>query len=200
MSNHSDPRIVRTRRLLLDALFDLLKTKDIKKINVQEIAKKATLNRATLYDHYKDKYDLFEHLLVDLFHQKITQRLSPFDKVCSEKFRHIVVASFEFLQEMNLGCTEREPKFKSLIESKTQEQLFKLIYQMMKNNCSKKPDSEIEIEAAVVSWSIFGVGLHWVRNHNSKSPDEYVQKVLALVAHINEDYFVPEENKIAEFA
>ena len=200
MSNNSDPRIVRTRRLLLDALFDLLKTKDLKQINVQEIAKKATLNRATLYDHYKDKYDLFEHLLVDLFHQKITEKLSPFDKVCSEKFKHIVLASFEFLQDMHFGCTEREPKFKSVIESKTQEQLYSLIYKMMKNNCSKKSEAEIEIDAVVVSWSIFGVGLHWVKNCAKNPPDEHVQKVLRLVAHINQDYFAPETNRVPEFA
>ena len=195
MSNNSDPRIVRTRRLLTDALFDLLKTKDIKKISVQEIAKKATLNRATLYDHFKDKYDLFEHLLVDLFHQKITERLSVSGKVCSEKFKHIVIASFEFLQEMHMGCTEREPKFKSLIESTTQEELYKLMYSIMRFNNKEKPTAEIEIEAAVVSWSIFGVGLYWVKNYYKNPPDDYAEKVLKHIAHINNNYFISDINE-----
>ncbi len=48
----TDPRILRSRRMLMDALERLLKKKEFEEISVQEIADDATLNRATFYLHY----------------------------------------------------------------------------------------------------------------------------------------------------
>ena len=44
----TDPRILRSRRMLMDALARLLMKKDFEDVSVQEIADEATLNRATL--------------------------------------------------------------------------------------------------------------------------------------------------------
>src|SRR5580704_9171269 len=51
----TDPRILRSRRMLMDSLAKLLIKKDFEDISVQEIADEATLNRGTFYLHYPDK-------------------------------------------------------------------------------------------------------------------------------------------------
>ena len=51
----TDPRILRSRRMLMDALARLLIKKEFEDISVQEIAEEATLNRATFYLHYPDR-------------------------------------------------------------------------------------------------------------------------------------------------
>ena len=53
--NENDPRVKRTRQLLLQALDELAAEKDIRSISVQDIAARATLNRATFYAHFRDK-------------------------------------------------------------------------------------------------------------------------------------------------
>ncbi|QRG67027.1 TetR/AcrR family transcriptional regulator [Brevibacillus choshinensis] len=53
-----DPRVVRTRLLLRDALVELIHEHGYEPITVQDITKRATLNRATFYLHYRDKLDL----------------------------------------------------------------------------------------------------------------------------------------------
>ncbi|MBV7333272.1 TetR/AcrR family transcriptional regulator [Chloroflexi bacterium TSY] len=53
-----DRRIRRTRRLLGEALLDLLQEKDYESITVQEITDRADLNRATFYLHYESKQEL----------------------------------------------------------------------------------------------------------------------------------------------
>ena len=63
----TDPRVLRTRRLLRQALVELVSEQDFESITVQDITDRATLNRATLYLHYQDKYDLLE----DVFHKMI---------------------------------------------------------------------------------------------------------------------------------
>lgn len=51
-----DPRIRRTRQLLQSALQTLMQTRSFDEIAVQDITEAATVNRATFYDHYTDKY------------------------------------------------------------------------------------------------------------------------------------------------
>lgn len=61
--NRLDPRVVRTRQLLRTALIDLVPERGFAAISVQDIADRATLNRATFYLHYGDKTEL----LMDAF-------------------------------------------------------------------------------------------------------------------------------------
>lgn len=65
-----DPRVMRTRQLLRDALVELIEERGYDKITVQDITERATLNRATFYLHYRDKLDLLyqssEEILNDL--------------------------------------------------------------------------------------------------------------------------------------
>ena len=56
----TDPRILRSRRMLMEALARLLIKKEFEDISVQEIADEATLNRATFYLHYPDKNALLQ--------------------------------------------------------------------------------------------------------------------------------------------
>src|SRR5580692_10535191 len=58
-----DPRIRRTRQLLQEALRTLLWSKQFDEISVQDIAEAATVNRATFYDHYADKFALADALI-----------------------------------------------------------------------------------------------------------------------------------------
>src|SRR5271165_2806730 len=69
-----DPRIRRTRDLLQQALAKLLETRAFDKISVQDITDYATLNRATFYDHYTDKFALLEAMVGCRFHQLLAQR------------------------------------------------------------------------------------------------------------------------------
>lgn len=58
-----DPRIVRTRRKLQEALFALANERGIDDVTVSDIAEHAEINRTTFYQHYSDK----ETLLADAF-------------------------------------------------------------------------------------------------------------------------------------
>ena len=54
-----DQRIVKTNNALSEALFCLMETKLIENITVNEVCEKANVRRATFYQHFDDKYDLF---------------------------------------------------------------------------------------------------------------------------------------------
>lgn len=60
--NKEDRRVKRTQKSLQLALAELMITKDLRSITVQELADKADIHRATFYSHYHDVYDLYDQL------------------------------------------------------------------------------------------------------------------------------------------
>ncbi|GIM45770.1 TetR family transcriptional regulator [Collibacillus ludicampi] len=61
-----DPRVKRTHQLLREALIALMCEKGYDAITVQDIAQRATLNRATFYLHFRDKEDLLQQTIDDI--------------------------------------------------------------------------------------------------------------------------------------
>jgi AcrR family transcriptional regulator len=67
---HPDRRVRRTRRLLRQALLELVGEKGYDRVTVQDVLDRADLGRATFYAHFRDKDDLllsgFDELLAAL--------------------------------------------------------------------------------------------------------------------------------------
>jgi len=58
---------LRSRKLIKEALADILQEKPLDKITVSEVVARAGINRGTFYAHYTDIPDLINHLLHETF-------------------------------------------------------------------------------------------------------------------------------------
>ena len=92
-----DPRAVRTRDRLGDALIRLLLTKPFEEITVQEVLALARVSRSTFYEHYRDKNDLFLSDADEFFHATSTllaRQHDPSPRVApvAEFFEHVAGA------------------------------------------------------------------------------------------------------------
>ena len=116
-----DPRMKRTRQLLQGALRKLLQEKPLDEVGVQDITGEATVNRATFYDHYTDKFALLECMVGSDFHELLAAREVQFDRSCtstltatvlypSQEVRDIVIQS-----GMEHGAAESYDKLASLL-------------------------------------------------------------------------------------
>lgn len=56
----TDRRIRKTKRLLREALIELMSEKSLEHITIKDLTERADLNRGTFYLHYCDIYDLLE--------------------------------------------------------------------------------------------------------------------------------------------
>jgi len=54
-----DRRVQRTRKILQDALIELILEKGFDKVTVQDVVERANVGRSTFYSHFKDTEDLF---------------------------------------------------------------------------------------------------------------------------------------------
>src|ERR1700733_9691283 len=68
-----DPRVTRTQNLIRDALQGLLAEKSFDSISVQDIAERATVNRATFYAHFQDKFALLDALIRDDLRDRLSE-------------------------------------------------------------------------------------------------------------------------------
>src|ERR1700757_56908 len=98
----TDPRILRSRRMLMEALARLLIKKEFEDVSVQEIADEATLNRATFYLHYADKNALLRAMTESRFRNLIERRAITFTD-CSGALRAIALGVCDYLAETP-GC------------------------------------------------------------------------------------------------
>ncbi|MCP4368162.1 MAG: TetR family transcriptional regulator, partial [Deltaproteobacteria bacterium] len=64
-----DRRAIRSKRLIIEALRELILEKDYKKISVSDIVKRADIGRATFYAHFEDKEDLGKFFFSQLMAQ-----------------------------------------------------------------------------------------------------------------------------------
>ncbi|KRT90883.1 TetR/AcrR family transcriptional regulator [Bacillus paralicheniformis] len=64
-----DRRSIKTKRAIKEAFLKLLHEKEINKITVSDLSRRADLGRGTFYLHYKDIFDLYEQIENELFDQ-----------------------------------------------------------------------------------------------------------------------------------
>ncbi|GCE28899.1 TetR family transcriptional regulator [Dictyobacter alpinus] len=121
-----DRRVQRTRKLLEQALLELIAEQDYDSITVRQITDRANMGRATFYLHFTDK----EHLLlttVQVLQKDLAQRLQPLNRqdllseenMLGEKiFQH--VAHYQDLYRVLLGERGAAVVRQRLMEAMTQ--------------------------------------------------------------------------------
>ena len=103
MVKSDDLRVKRTRKLISQAFFTLLRKKKFEKISIQEIADSAMINRATFYAHYADKQDLYDSL-IDQFLASFTgildeQNLVDGNNVHVKEIETVLNRFYEFVRD-----------------------------------------------------------------------------------------------------
>lgn len=78
MKNPNDLRIKFSRKVIKDALIELLKTNELRDITVKEVCELAQVNRGTFYNHFENIEQAYEALQND-FYQNIVERLETKD-------------------------------------------------------------------------------------------------------------------------
>ena len=66
MNKKIDLRIIKTKKVLYQALENLMIDNSFEEIKVSDICSKALINRSTFYAHYTDKYELLDEYINSL--------------------------------------------------------------------------------------------------------------------------------------
>jgi AcrR family transcriptional regulator len=179
-----DPRIRRTRQLLQTALRNLMQTKGLDQVSVLDITEAATVNRATFYDHYTDKFALFEAMVAGDFYALLHERNVQFDGTCSSAILAIILAVCDYLTEIRSGqedCT-REIAFQPLMDGAIIAAIRRVLMEGMKKTTGREdlPLSSV-LMANAVSWAVYGAVRQWFETENHAPAEEIAPVISELI-------------------
>ena len=172
----TDPRILRTRRMLLEALARLLNQKEFDDISIQEIADEATLNRATFYLHYPDKNALLQAMTDARFRDLIARRGISFTD-CDGALRAIALGICDYLAETT-GCPGQ------LAKMPLEGSIVPVVEGIFREGAAKHgiaSSSDSELLATTAAWAIFGAARRWYQTPDRIPAEEMAAKIEAMV-------------------
>jgi len=176
-----DPRIRRTRKLLQGALGTLLQSKSFDEISVQDITDAATVNRATFYDHYTDKFALMEAMVAGGFHELLFERQLRYETGCPAALGAIIQATCDFYTRAHSGgACDRQTAFQPLMDAA----IVKAIQRLLMEGLQRAPDpasSSPELIAAAVSAAICGGVKQWLSMSERPSAKDLVAQLQLLI-------------------
>jgi AcrR family transcriptional regulator len=175
----TDPRILRSRQMLMEALLKLLARKDFEDISVQEIADEATLNRATFYLHYPDKNALLQAMTAARFRDLIARRGLSFTN-CDGALRAIALGVCDYLAETT-GCPSQLAKMPlegSIIPA------VEAMFEEGAANHAMEPGADPKLLATTAAWAIFGAARWWYQTPDRIPTEEMAAKIEAMVKPI----------------
>jgi len=182
-----DPRMRRTRQLLQGALRTLMQSKSFDEIAVQDITEAATVNRATFYDHYTDKYALLEAMVAGGFHMLLHERNVSYDGTCPSAVSALILATCDYLTQTHTSRTEcqRQSAFQPLIEAALTTAIRRVLMAgMPKSGSALGPPPEMIATAA--SWAIYGAVKEWSRTPGRAPAEEVIPLIMQLINPILE--------------
>jgi AcrR family transcriptional regulator len=174
-----DPRVKRTRSLILQSFSDLLAEKGFESISVQDVTDKAQINRATFYAHFVDKYELLDHWISQVFIQEIEKRTLNACHYTPENLRNLILAVCEFLSNMHSECAQPHQQFESLAEGTIKKIIFDLLSHWLAETNSR---ISTDIPATVATWAIYGLASLYSHNKTRPTLEKFVDEALPLVA------------------
>ncbi|HEV2581189.1 MAG TPA: TetR/AcrR family transcriptional regulator [Ktedonobacteraceae bacterium] len=188
-----DPRVKRTRQLLQHAFIELIQEKGIASISIQDITERATVNRATFYAHFPDKYALMDSILREQFQQRASSMLPSKPQWSLGCLRILIRAVFDFLKEFHHDCKPGDTQFDPMFERAVQQELHTILagWLMQASLSEKKRRIPVDTVADVLSWAMFGTAVTWSRDGQTPSAEEMTRHVLLIltegVAHLAPD-------------
>jgi AcrR family transcriptional regulator len=164
-----------------------MQTKSFDEIAVQDITELATVNRATFYDHYTDKYALLEAMVAGGFHMLLHERNVIYDGTCPSAVSALILATCDYLtRNHGDGATcQRQSAFEPLTEAAVTAAIRRVLMAgMQKSDSALNPPPAMIATAA--SWAIYGAVKEWSRTPGRPAAEEVVPMIMQFVIPILE--------------
>ena len=182
-NKQEDPRVRRTRQLLLQALEELLAEKGFRHLTVQDIAERAGLNRVTFYGHFPDKYALLEYWLREQFQQQVASFCPTTGVLNVRNLEALIVAMMKWFTQLHRRAKPDDQQLLPLFFTTMPQEISHLLQEWYRQTPARElpPQVTPEVVVTVMSWTIFGTSFQWSDGERSLSPEEWAKQVTTLL-------------------
>lgn len=179
-----DPRVKRTRKLLEDALRELMNERAYGEIAIGDIADRATVNRATFYAHFEDKAHLAATLMRDDLHRALVARLQPPAPFDREALVRVGAAFFEFFARFIGGCRKHADEGGAALGTTLQDTLEAFLNLWLEHHpegLDRFPGAASGTVANVLAWGLYGAAVRWSRLARRPPAEDAAREAVALL-------------------
>ena len=180
-----DRRIRRTKKLLKQALAQLMDEKDFKDITVKDITERADLNRGTFYLHYTDTYDILNKIedeILKNIQNMINQNIEKTN--ASDSVIPALKPIAEYIMENADIC-------RCLINNKASVDFIEKFQNLIYDNCSDiikrrhnvKDSKQNEFYLSFITLGIIGMVKKWLETKPMVSAEEIVVFVNQIMTY-----------------
>ncbi|MBQ0140249.1 MAG: TetR family transcriptional regulator [Kurthia sp.] len=145
-----DPRAIRTRKLLVDAFQQLIRIKNFEQITVKDITELATVNRATFYAHFVDKFEMLDEVLGQQLKEIMATHFTCHSQLDEQTIQRMFCSIIDVHQQMESSCRRGYNSLHAIIEEKVKEMLIQVILPML------PADKHQKTKAMMFSWALYG--------------------------------------------
>ena len=177
-NSKTDPRILRTRKLIMDSFIELSGKKEFKEITVKDITTEAMINRATFYYHFEDIYDLLEKVLSEVLLINLNRNIFEKSEINEESIICIFKAITNFQTSLSNRCHRG---YEDTIARIIREQLEVTFYKMLLKQYAMEEDESLKTIAVILSWGIYGASVEWKRISKEESPEEFIKSAIPFI-------------------
>jgi AcrR family transcriptional regulator len=185
----TDRRILRTKEAIHRAFVELFSEKEFERITINEIAERANVNRATVYLHFIDKYDLLHRCIEDHLNKMLLS--CKFSKSVQEKITD-PDETIESLRAVFVYFEDHYLFFSSML-SKQKTSIFRdCMLRIIRNTIQKQIDMQginqsmdQELIINFTASAFVGTVEWWILNQMPHSPQAMAEQLVELFKRNN---------------
>ena len=188
-----DRRVKYTKKVIQESFLDLLETKDIIKVTVMELCKKADINRATFYRYYLDVFDLLE---------KMEEEFVLEYQNSYKDFNYNDNKLYDYVLSLLQTCQRKKRFVRILFQTKSGITFLHKLLEDAYIRCKEKWEhdipnisEEIEEYATVYLFNgTLGIVNYWIQNEFDKQIEDIANMVISL-SYFGVNKFIYENKK-----
>lgn len=177
---------VRSRKLIISALADLMQGKPLDKITVTDVVRQAEINRGTFYAHYKDIPDVIDHLIQRAF--------AGIREVLSEQANNLQDLPRILTQHLQSMLEENLELYRKIMSSGSasvmQNQLMEIVFEYFYEHDSKFIENTRALDSATFRFCAGGMGamyLSWLAGELPITLEELTDRAEKLLIKVLSD-------------
>ena len=177
-----DRRVRRTKKLLTQALTQLLQEKQINEITVKELTDLADMNRGTFYLYYKDMFDMLEKIEDGMF-EALDEIVSLHEHGdVSQQTKPILLDLFHFIEENQEMC-------RVLLSPHGDMNFLHRLNEVVREKCLKawpdirkeKGEADFDYHYSFVVFGCAGIIRAWVNRNCPESAEKMAEMAYGMI-------------------
>lgn len=180
----NDRRSKLTKRMLKDALLELLKNQPISKVTVKQLCEKADINRATFYNHFYDTRNVLEYIEEEYCENLKIEVINMLGTNNIPEFILNILTEMKSDKHLNqiITCENTKPRFLRKIINMAHDLIISHWLKIFKVKTKEK----LEYAYSFMTTGSFSVINKWLNNNLKESPQEIaeiLQRITAGIKH-----------------